>query len=287
MKKGRTDDFSSLELPQTRKDQYFFLLRNQYWNLLKIGFVTFLFSLPFIFLYVAKDILNYEFLNLLNSGSIEEAEYHTYFLLNTMGANVIAYLLLPVFSICLAGLNRVFRMLVEGEPLVMKEDFFFFFKQNYLRTVQGAMLFGFLFLLHQFAITYFQSPIIIAPSFLFIFLLIVPISFTYFVYSSYYDDRFFANLGNSIRLYAPAWWQILLLGGGAIVVFYGLESIPLYPLKATASALLMILGFPLFCLLFHEVAINDFDIYVNRSQFPERVGLGLYKPSSKGKEIHL
>ncbi len=287
MKKSRSTDFSCSELPQTRKDQYFFLLRNQYWNLLKIGFVAFLFFIPYIFIYVVKDILNLEFLNLLNAGSLEEGEYHTYFLINTVAANILAYLLLPVLIIGISGLNRLFRLLVEGEPIVFKEDFAFGVKQNYGRTLQGALLFGFILLLHQCLISYFQSPIIIAPSFLFIFLLIVPISFIYLVYSSYYDDRFITNLGNSIRLYAPRWWQILLLGGVAIIAFYGLESIPIYHLKAIISTLTIFLGFPLFGLSFHEVAISDFDVSINQYQFPERTGLGLYKAPSKARERDL
>lgn len=286
MKKGKASDFSLHELPQNRKDQYFFLLRNQYWTLLKIGLLALAFALPYVFLSVAKDILNLEFLNLLNEGSIAENEYHTYFLINTVGANLLGYLLLPILAFALSGLNRVFRGMVEGGYVLFKGDFSLGVKTNYGRTVQGALLFGLIFLLHQFVITYFQSPILVVPSFLFIFLLIVPISFTYFVYSSYYDDKFFRNLGNSIGVYASTWWRLLLLGGTAMAVYYGLDFIPIYHLKGITEILSAALLFPLYGLLLHEVAIKAFDFTINSDQFPDRVGLGLYKPSPKSKEGH-
>ncbi len=284
MKKARESDFSSLELPQTRKDQYFFLLRNQYWNLLKIGLWSLLFSLPFVFLSVVKDILNVEFLKLLNAGTIEEAEYHTYFLLNTVGASFISYLLLPVLSIALSGFSRIFRSLVEGEPILFKDDFVLGVKGNYKRTLQGSLFFGFFLLLHSFLTTYFRSPLVIVPSFIFILLLIVPIFFIYLCYSSYYDDKFFRNLVNSVELYAPAWWKFLLLGGVSIALYYGIESIPDYYLKATISFALILFIFPSFCLLIHEVAIADFDKTINVYEFKERAYMGLYKPEAKKEE---
>ena len=283
MKRPRQEDFSALELPQTRKEQYFFLLRNQYWNLLKIGLLATLFALPFIFLLAFKDILNSEFLKLVNEGTIEEAEYHTYFLLNTVGASFISYLLLPFLSIACAGFNRLFRSLVSGEPLLFKDDFALGVKSNYKATLQGSLFFGFFLLLHSFIIAYFRSPIIIVPSFIFILLLIVPIFFIYLAYSSYYADKFFMNLGNSIRLYAGAWWEFLLLGAFPTLMYYALESIPDYYLKAVVSFVLILLILPPFCLLVHEVAIGGFDKMINVYEFPERAHMGLYRAETKNK----
>ncbi len=287
MKKRKTANFNALQLPQTRKDQYFFLLKNQYWNLLKIGFLSLAFFLPFLLLAIARDILNSEFLKLCNDGTIELAEYHTYFLLNTVGSSLIAYFFLPFLAVGLAGFNRLFRFLVEGEPLLMKGDFFAGVRMNYKRTLQGLLFFGAFFFLHTFAITYFQSPIIIVPSFIFILLLIVPIFFVYSAYSSYYEDKFIMNLVNSIRLYGYSWWQFLLLASFAIAAYYGVDSIPDYYLKSAISSIAVALVFPLFSLLVHEIAICAFDKAINAHQFPERAYLGLYNPQKKPKEKNL
>ncbi len=284
MKKRIVSDFTSQELPQNRKDQFFFILRNQYWNLFKIGFISLLFALPYILLSLAKDILNYEFLNLVNEGQLEEAEYHTYFLLNTMGTNVLGYLFLPLLALGLSGINRVLRNLVEGECVLFKDDFRLGAKNNYARTLQGLLLFSFVFLLHQFLITYFQSPILIVPSFLILILLLVPVSFVYFVYSSYYEGYFWNCLTNSVKLYPPCWWQLLLLGASFVVSYYGLDSIPSYYVKGAVLLLAALLLFPLYGLLFHEVAISDFDFSINVTNFPNRFHLGLYRPETKTRK---
>lgn len=281
MKKRAVSDFTSKELPQNRKDQFFFIFRNQYWNLLKIGGISLLFALPYIFLSLAKDILNYEFLNLMNQGQLEEAEYHTYFLLNTVGANLLGYLFLPLLALGLSGINRVLRSLVEGECVLFKDDFRLGAKNNYARTLQGLLLFSFVFFLHQFLITYFQSPILIVPSFLVLILLLAPVSFIYFAYSSHYEGSFWNCLTNSVKLYPPFWWQFLLLGAAFVASFYGLDSIPSYYVKGIALLLMVLLLFPVYGLLFFEVAISDFDSSINATNFPSRLGQGLYRPETK------
>lgn len=283
MKRKPTPDFSPSMLPQTRKDQFFFLLKNQHWTLLKIGFLALLFALPYLFLSLAKDILNYEFLNLLNQGSIEEGEYHTYFLLNTMGANLIGYLLLPLLGLGLAGINRIMRAMVEGDSVLFKDDFRLGVKYNYGKTSLGLLLFSFLFLLHQFAITYFQSPVILVPCFLLLILLLAPICFIYLVYSSFYEDGFFAGIANAVRLYPSSWWRFLLLGAFGVASFYGLDSIPNYYIKGIVIALFVVLLFPCFALLFFEVAIHSFDNAINSAQFKDRCGLGLYQGKKEEK----
>ena len=121
--KAAKNDFQEENLPQTRKDQFFDLLKNQYKVIFLIGLMFLLFFLPLLSLNVVKAIMANKAYALidLNKASVEQVN-------DAVGVNRLIFdlanfIFYPLLFVGVGGLLRVIRQLIHGEPVAFKYDF--------------------------------------------------------------------------------------------------------------------------------------------------------------------
>ncbi len=281
MKKSKINkaDFLLTQLPQTRRDQFFFVLKNQFWSFFLIGLLLMLSLLPIIVSVYFQNVFEMGFEDLYATGELTKAEYDSamfYLIILFSGINTV---LLSIFAICLSGANRVVRQIVMGEGVLFGSDFKLGIKQNYLNTFLILLFLGIILTLVRFLSTFFLQYYIGLPLYIIFVILVVPTFFLALVFTSIYDANVFQCIFNSIKLYIHYWWQYLLAGIAFVGVIYGfshLQTLPILLLFIHIALALFVL--PIYILFMYELSTSLFDKYINKDNFTEYYLKGLYNP---------
>ncbi|MBO6280257.1 MAG: hypothetical protein J6M95_01585 [Bacilli bacterium] len=275
-------DFLELQLPQTRKDQFFFILKNQYWTLFLLGLILMLSLLPIIINVYFKNFFENGFYDLYASGNISKAEYDSAFLYLTIGSSGISTILLSVFAISLSGANRIIKLMVYGEGVVFKEDFKLGIKQNYLNTFLICFFFGIILTIVRFLSTFFLEYLIGIPLYIFLAIVVAPIFIIALIFTSIYEANVFQCINNAAKLFVHYWWQFILLSIVPLGSIYALSLLGSTTyILSLIQIVLAVFVLPIYLLLLYEISNSMFDKYINKDNFEDNYMKGLYKPSNE------
>ena len=280
--KSSATDFLELQLPQTRKDQFFFILKNQYWTLFLLGLLLMLSLLPIIINVYFKNFFENGFYNLYASGNISKAEYDSAFLYLTIGSSSISTVLLSVFAVCLSGANRIIKLMIYGEGVVFKEDFKLGIKQNYLNTFLICFFFGIILTIVRFLSTFFLEYLIGIPLYIFLAIVVAPIFIIALIFTSIYEANVFQCINNAAKLFVHYWWQFILLSIVPLGSIYALSLLGSTTyILSLIQIVLAVFVLPIYLLLLYEISNSMFDKYINKDNFEDNYMKGLYKPSNE------
>ena len=279
--KAASKDFLPNALPQTRKDQLPFVLKNQFSVLLFSGLWLLLCFLPIILTVFFQNRFEVGFYSMYREGKLSEADYRSSINALMIYGSLLEIAFSFVASIALSGVLRIMKCLLSGESVLFFLDFKEGIKQNYKNTCLLFLFFGILLFLCRFVNAFYFEYFLGIPFYVLLLLLVIPIFLLAGVFSSVYECNVFQAIGNATKLYFPAWWKYLLLAlllaGGLYVLSY-LQTIPTF--LTTIHLLLALFGLPLYLLLLYSVSFGVFDKYINREQFPSFYGAGLYRPKN-------
>lgn len=276
--KAAKKDFSVLELPQTRKDQYFFIIKNQIGTFLLLGLFFLLCFFPIILTDYFQNIFEVGFYNKFVAGELTKEDYYASLNVLLIYGSIFKIVFTFVASIAFSGANRIYKNLLSGEGVLFKEDFKLGIKQNYLRTAMLFLIFSLILTLIRLLYMFLNNIYVVIPFYILLVLLVIPVLIIASIFSSIYECGFFSSILNATKLYLPYWWKFLLLGALPFVLIYGisqLESVPI--LAASIQMALAFIGLPFYILLLYSVSFSLFDKYINRERFPDFYLSGLYR----------
>ena len=276
-----SDSEAKRNLPTSRKEVFFDLLRNRKMTLFALSCFTFMFFIP-----LAVDLF---FFNYLESATIaaDKKEYLFSLVFYSM------CIMLPCMVIGFIGFAGAFytaKRLVWQEDINLAVDFFHGIKENWKHAIINGLLFGIILFgvviggsyLLIFAPT---SPItcgIGIGALILVFLtfgMVIALNFTQDVY---YENGILTTFKNSFCFLGLLNWRILVLfllttGGLFVLSIFNLITlgIGLFLFAILNSVVIII-----YTLLSHSV----FDKYINQEHYPDMVGKGLYKLEKEDKE---
>ncbi len=280
--KIRKDDLTPKELPHTRWQVFWDLIKYQKFTLLTQSTFSFLFSLPL----VADIVFFYILMNIsVNQG--QSASYQFSLLFYMM---VIAIPCMMIAFIGFGGSFEISKKLIFQEGILFKVDFFKGMKNN----IKNALLYGFIMGISSFvlvvgvmylAMLSSASPIVcgIGIGACIIQFIVLGCMGIYFltqgcVYSNKTKDQFknsFFLFGLSFLKIAPAF----LLTVGLLVAMIMINIITQY-IGLFLFALLSGVAIAIYSLICNAT----FDKYINKEHYPEYVNRGLYLEKTDNEE---
>ncbi len=282
--KAAASDFLPNALPETRKDQFFFLVRNNSLTLFFLGLWLALCFAPIIIAVFFQNRFEVGFYQKFTSGELSEADYKASMNVLMIYGTLLETVFTFVASLALSGANRVYKSLLWGEGVLFKDDFKRGIKQNYLNTSLLFFFFGVLLSLCRFVSAFFLEYFIGIPFYVLLVLIVIPVFMIASIFSSVYECNVFRAIWNATKLYFPYWWQFLLISLGLSASLYGLsllESAPLLLALIHLASCIFVL--PLLILLLYSLCFSLFDKYINREQFKDYYLAGLYKAEGGGE----
>ena len=280
-------DFTIGQLPKNRKEVFFDCLKVRYDLFLKIGLVLFIFGLPIIIILFSHYFLNLNVYHQFDEGIIDENTYYNLIIAYRNIKNVLLLAGLIIFSIGIAGVMRVIRLLIWYEGITFSYDFYLGIKQNIKHVSLLFLLFGIINFLnglslneainHQLFIFIENLPLSIS------IVLLLPIGLLVLSQITIYADKFFTYLRNGFTLY-------LLTFLKTIIVIIGLFS-PLLLLlfniifvKIIVVLFLFIIYLPIGLVIWQLYSCSIFDKYINQKNYPHLVNKGILNKEGEQNE---
>ena len=203
-------DFLEENLPQTRKDQFFDILKNQYKVVLFVGLMLLVFFLPILAFSIFKSIMIGKAYALYDLGEATVEQVNDAVIFNTLisdGANLLLY---PILFVGVGGVLRIIRQLVYGEPVVFRFDFNKGIKDNFKTFLLIGLFVALLKLLISFIVIGFGfNPYIKVAAYAILYAVLLPPLFVMSAYSVIYANKFFTSLKQSFLLYLRGSWKFL------------------------------------------------------------------------------
>ncbi len=276
--KASSSDFLPSALPETRKDQFFFILRNNSLTLLFLGLHLALCFAPIILTVFFQNRFEVGFYQKYASGELGEADYRASMNVLMIYGTLLESVFTFVASLGISGANSIYKSLLWGQGVLFKGDFKRGIKQNYLNTSLLFFFFAVLLSLCRFVSAFFLEYLLGIPFYVLLVLVVIPVFLIASIFSSAYECNVFRAIWNATKLYFPYWWKFLLISLGLSASLYGfslLRSAPL--LLALLHLALCIFALPILILLLYSLCFSLFDKYINREQFKDFYLAGLYK----------
>lgn len=285
--KAAASDYTADLLPQTRKDQFFHILKNRNFALLKCGFILAACLLLIIIVESIFTRAGIAFYNEYVDGTITAEDYSRYHFYNVFISSIIEALLMPLVAVGISGTNAIIFKLIKDEPVFFRDDFKEGIKTNYKVQVVAIVIFGFLMAISRILIAFFASATGTGFEFVWIpiiaglILIIIPLVLIILMFSSNYCGGFFNCLRNSFKIYLSGFWQNFIFS----IVIAGLVFLPSLIMDVLLPAfiylLLIILVIPIYILALSEFSLHIFDKYINSKYYPEHYREGLYNQKVK------
>ena len=277
--KTASRDYEEDDLPSTRPEVFWDVLKNQYRVLLGISLLLFLFALPFLGVHLYLDLQKAVTYQAFTVGSLAEDAYQDQIDM----LNRLLLITIPIgamiFSIGLAGAARIFKRLCFLQPVFFFDDFKKGIKENTWYFMGMAFLSSAIFSIFAWIRT-LDSSNFIYSILLALSLVIVYPAFLFFIpVASLYQTKFLTAVGISFRIYVRSFLPFLpfLLG---FVAPLGVEFIPDVAIKYIVLCLALVLVGPLLTLAFFLFSYWRFDKYINKERYPELVDRGVHRKKS-------
>ena len=270
-------DFLESELPQTRRSQFFDIIKNNYGLLFKVGLIL----LGILFLSIVKgffaDYLNILTLGAMKNGNLQEIEGEYWRRIIYVVSNGIDLILYPFIFVMLGGVLRVFLQLCYEEGVLFSYLFKKGIKDNWLHF----MIMGFftaLFKLGMNALTAYVGFNFYSIAILVFFLAVyIPIVIIFLYYSVIYRSKLFYSLRNSSYVYIKS----LLPSIGFTIVLLALPVLLEFFLtglfiKQFIYIVTIVTLLPLVILGGFLLNLEMFDRFINVTEYQELLRKGLY-----------
>lgn len=274
--KGDNKDFTSANLPATRKKQFFYLFKRNYLKLFYYNLLIALCFLPAIGWYImARDYLE----NLPQLDDIEVLKANLLYI--SLLQNAPTTLFLTLGFLILPGIVYILRKMMWDENVVFKVDFKKGFKASYkqflfIGFLSGLVLFFFEYGINSLFVSNFppfvQILLIVALS---IFTLLYIIAMMYMInMASLYNLTNTQLLINSFKLTIKDLFKNLgMFFISFVIIFIWLIFTKIWNL--ITIFILFFYGFIYILLAFGELSMYSFDKYINVKQYPDFVRKGL------------
>ena len=271
-KQVNKNDFLITDLPSNRGELFFDILKNQWRNLLILSLIFLLLFLPLVIArYYNLIIIN----NIINSGS----DNASVLVFNTsFGYNFIVFIILIAVGIFYGGVARIYKKLAFNEGFFLGADFIKGIKENFKDYTFFFALYGLLnliietlcvnFLLENNYLYYFFKVINYAT--------LLPIFGICLSLGAIYTDGVFKKIKVACKIYIKYLFKILVM----VAIF--ILPLALLLINSTSIQLFIplvysILYFPLVYLVFVLFLNGLFDEAINKKNFPNLVGKGMYR----------
>ena len=276
--KGDNKDFTTANLPSTRRKQFFYIFKRNYLKLFYYNLLIALCFLPALCWYImARDFL--EMLPQLDDIENIKANLLQISLIQDLPTAIfimLGFLILP-------GFTYIIRKLMWDEVVVFKTDFKKGFKNSYkqflfIGFLAGLVLFFFGYGLNTLFISELNPVVMIAV--LAILIIITVLFIIAMMYMMYLSSLY--NLTNlQMVLYAfKLTIKDLFKNLGMFFITFALIFIWLWFTKifnVITIFVLFIYGYIYIMLAFGELTMYSFDKYINVKQYPDFVRKGLSK----------
>ena len=273
-------DFTGDNLPHSRRDVFRDVLKNRWKDLLKLGALLLLFSLPLLVFGAVSEINAANIYAEYKNGAIS-AETCASEVAASNGAfaliKIIGYI---IFSVGIAGSARVLRQIIWDEPLFFFEDF-----KDGIKIYGGQFALAmFLYGLCAYTAVFFSSAtngILYAIALGLGVFILLPAMFFWLSERTVYASRIGENIRNGFMFYVRTLFKsigMLLLAFLPFTLEYVLEFFGLYNFIFKYSYLLIctFLFLPLGIMLWLLYTYSVFDKYINAELFPEILHKGFY-----------
>lgn len=274
-------DFTFAQLPHTRREVFFDCLKLRFGTIVLCGLMLLLFALPLLSVYAVRDVVLLSVYRSLADGAVGEAQAALYAGQMHFYASLAAVAGWSVFSVGLAGVSRVIRQLIWGEPIFFRTDFRKGVRQSAGTYAAVAAVSSGVWCLYALCDAFFTVPAPVAclPLGILLFALI-PVALYMLSQSTVYRVGFARSAANGLAFYLRNIWQSLLFTLlAAAVCLFGL--LPFTVAKYLGVALLIMLAVPLFWMAWLLYSNRVFDVFINRDSFPEYFDKGVYRMDSK------
>lgn len=274
------NDFTGDNLPHSRRDVFRDVLKNRWKDLLKVGALLLLFSLPLLVFGAVGEINAANIYAEYKNGAIS-AETCASEVAASNGAfaliKIIGYL---IFSVGIAGSARVLRQIIWDEPLFFFEDF-----KDGIKIYGGQFALAmFLYGLCSYTAVFFSSAangILYAIALGLGVFILLPAMFFWLSERTVYANRIGENIRNGFMFYVRTLFKsigMLLLAFLPFILEYVLEFFGLYNFIFKYSYLLIctFLFLPFGIMLWLLYTYSVFDKYINAELFPEILHKGFY-----------
>lgn len=276
-------------LPQSRRAVFFDVVKLQWRKLLLLGLILVAFSLPMIFMNLARDAYAYGMI-ILNGDADADIRNQAAVQSLSMDVLVCAILTVPfmIYSVGLAGVLRVLRQFAWGENVHIPTDFGRGVKDNFRPMLLLSFLAGVVLTLCSFllylAICY-QTDMMWALCIIpiaFSVLFILPVLAISIVMIPVYNNPLTHIFRMAFLVYIKGFGKVLL----AVILTVALRVLGMLPntffhfvfgLVASLAAPTVLLGWTLFC-------YNRFDKDLNPTLCPELINRGVYIQPEEGSE---
>lgn len=270
-------DFLESELPQTRRSQFFDIIKNNYGLLFKVGLIL----LGILILSIVKgffaDYLNILTLGAMKNGNLQEIEGQYWIRIIYVVSNGIDLILYPFIFVMLGGVLRVFLQLCYEEGVLFSYLFKKGIKDNWLHF----MIMGFftaLLKLGMNALTAYVGFNFYSIAILVFFLAVyIPIVIIFLYYSVIYRSKLIYSLRNSSYVYIKS----LLPSIGFTIVLLALPVLLEFFLtglfiKQFIYIVTVVTLLPLVILGGFLLNLEMFDRFINVTEYQELLRKGLY-----------
>lgn len=281
-------DFTIENLPHNRVEVFADLFKSRWRILLISGAIMFLFSLPLIASILGLNIMSSSLYASYLEGKIEAGIYHSNLFILNVAFSIVNLLCLLLLSIPLAGLERIFKIMVYYEMLDFKADFFKGIKENIGQTFILVLFTSFIFTLSNILVIFllssgskgFVSTMAFFAPLILLFIFIMPSFLLSICSTPIYKNSMWVNFRNGYLLYFASSLPTLGFSLVLIAPLFLLLLGNLYVVLITL-ALYFLLYFPLGFLLFYIYSTCVFDKVINKTSYPELVDKGIYRIKKK------
>lgn len=279
MKKSKqaSSDFTFAQLPHNRKEVFFDCLKLRFGTVVCCGLLLLLFLLPLIAIEITYDIVNLNIYNSLIGGQMSEMQATLYKNELQLYTSLAQTVCLGIFAVGLAGVARILRQLVWGEPIFFWVDFKRGIRQNAARFVSVFAICALANVASVLCSTMLDEMPIVGyiPLGALIFA-VVPIALFVLSQSAVYNVGFGKAISNGLAFYGKRLWQTLLFTALALIV--GLSRLaPISALKYLLMLLCTVFLLPMYIMAWLLVSCNVFDEVLNRDNYPELFDKGVYR----------
>lgn len=260
-----------MNLPNNRRNEFFYLIKYRWKSIMLIGGILFLFSIPLLGSILLKDL---KAISIVTSS--DESDLSS-LLINDL---FYSFFIIPSFVILFIGLSGVYRVIrnyIWAEGVIFKSDFFIGIKQNWLAFAIDGFIFSTLFYGIYLATIYIEIPYLKYLPIALCFILIYPVILIHMNLTVVYKNSYLKQMKNAMLLYirrAYIYLPLFILLITVPFIFF-IFYIPLI-IKFIVLILFIDVFLPFYILLFSTYSTSVFDFYINKENHVEIYNKGLF-----------
>ena len=271
-RKIKPNDFLEEDLPSSRPELFWDIMKNEFRKLFFVAGVLIVFALPFLAMHV---FLDYELIAMESQGASSNWPHYVFLIANPF--------LAAIFGIGIAGSLRIIKRLCYMDPVFLWDDFKKGVKQNARQCVLFSFLIGIFFsICYLFRVNNPSSFVSNIPLGIFALIVFPCLMFAYPVIGTY-TTKISETFSLSCRLYPKAFLTNLIPLVAFLSVYF-FELIPDLVLKYALILLFLLLISPLMLLGFFLYSSYLFDKFINKEKYPELVGRGIRRKKEKEED---